>query len=1098
MSYTKITSDDTQNKGVVGLPDTPGLSTTEMQEKFDELVNDVVIPKFNNLVDELDASDIEKRIHSDDITDVRLNADNNIEVSTDNGRTYKQTASSGHIIMDGTGRSFPQRSRMQYSANAIITDNQADNTTFIQIPSGTKGDKGDSATIQIGNVQTSQIPYVTNVGSQYDAIFDFGIPNGADGQNATIQVGTVTSGANASVSNRGTSTNAILDFVLPKGDKGDSGTSFQVLGMYATYQDLILAHPVGNRGDAYAVGNSTTNEVYNWNNDTQTWDNLGALKGVKGDDGQAATITVGTVTTGQTSSVINSGTTENAILNFVLEKGDKGDTGASATIAVGTVTKGENPSVLNVGTLTNAIFDFVIPKGDKGDTGAPSIVNGKSGESIVLYGYDMFLKNYVKSNAYAPITDDDSIQSAIGKLDAKGGGGSKIEVDTDDESIGNTFTVSNGAKTYTQIADSSMKMVFFVDDIGEWTITNVEAQNSTKINITYFSAFHVVLGVGNINVIITYSEDYIGETFTITGDGVSKTKTATSDMTVSFVLAKTGTYTISNSLNDITKNVNATEETTYDVSFVTSSYDFNGWLASANITKSFSSLDDVLSDETVVRELMTKHASADFLVAWYENDNAIVDTFVASVNAMKWIGHRDYICDKLLAIPTWKSAMLESENWEYILKDKVPTMTSNNAPYGVASANSTNTGFEVYNAFDGVESTRWVGAGNVSSWWIGYKFTNPICVKKFMFISDNDASGNGYKLQGSNSGADGDYHDIHTFDIVGGKNEIEVINDDYYLYYRITVPRISIYSLQFYGRSLNVSVPTMTSNTEPWGKVIRSSAYSNDYEAWKAFDGVASGTDRWATPSSNVEEWIGYDFGKLVNLKYFYIREGDAQYTKSYEIQGRKKDGTWERIESYEDGAEYKIKNVNTSKSYSAFRFYCKTYTTGSPTVLLMNFYGVDYSEREFAEGSTMKYLYDNGLELEPISVIAGTSCSAQKDTSTVKLSTVGAGYGANTVASMFSNAIDINVTPYNYNRIRCKYTDYIVGESSSVLAIGSGGFDVVPYTENGWVGKKMFAQSGASEDYLGISSISGNYKVSVLLAYNPNQILKVNELWLE
>ena len=62
MSYTKITSDDTQNKGVVGLPDTPGLSTTEMQEKFDELVNDVVIPKFNNLVDELDASDIEKRI----------------------------------------------------------------------------------------------------------------------------------------------------------------------------------------------------------------------------------------------------------------------------------------------------------------------------------------------------------------------------------------------------------------------------------------------------------------------------------------------------------------------------------------------------------------------------------------------------------------------------------------------------------------------------------------------------------------------------------------------------------------------------------------------------------------------------------------------------------------------------------------------------------------------------------------------------------------------------------------------------------------------------------------------------------------------------
>ncbi|MDO4800602.1 MAG: hypothetical protein Q4A15_00405, partial [Prevotellaceae bacterium] len=95
-------------------------------------------------------------------------------------------------------------------------------------------------------------------------------------------------------------------------------------------------------------------------------------------------------------------------------------------------------------------------------------------------------------------------------------------------------------------------------------------------------------------------------------------------------------------------------------SFNTNSFGYEGWLASANITKPFSSLADVLADETVVRELMTKHASADYLLDWSENDNAIVDTFVANANAMKWIGLRDYICDKLLAIPTWKSAMLES------------------------------------------------------------------------------------------------------------------------------------------------------------------------------------------------------------------------------------------------------------------------------------------------------------------------------------------------------------------------------------------------------------------------------------------------------
>ena len=55
MAFTKITENDTINKGVIGLPDTPNLSTAEMQAKFEELSNDVIIPKFNNLVDELEA-----------------------------------------------------------------------------------------------------------------------------------------------------------------------------------------------------------------------------------------------------------------------------------------------------------------------------------------------------------------------------------------------------------------------------------------------------------------------------------------------------------------------------------------------------------------------------------------------------------------------------------------------------------------------------------------------------------------------------------------------------------------------------------------------------------------------------------------------------------------------------------------------------------------------------------------------------------------------------------------------------------------------------------------------------------------------------------
>lgn len=55
MSFTKIVEGDLTNKGVRGLPDTPNLGTTDMQNKFEEVSVDVIIPKHNGLIDELEA-----------------------------------------------------------------------------------------------------------------------------------------------------------------------------------------------------------------------------------------------------------------------------------------------------------------------------------------------------------------------------------------------------------------------------------------------------------------------------------------------------------------------------------------------------------------------------------------------------------------------------------------------------------------------------------------------------------------------------------------------------------------------------------------------------------------------------------------------------------------------------------------------------------------------------------------------------------------------------------------------------------------------------------------------------------------------------------
>ena len=113
--------------------------------------------------------------------------------------------------------------------------------------------------------------------------------------------------------------------------------------------------------------------------------------GAPGQDGAAATIQVGNVTTGEPgtdATVTNSGTSSNAVLDFVIPKGEKGDKGdqgdqgpagndgadgAAATIQIGQVTTvgpEEQASVTNVGTDTNAVLNFSIPRGERGATGS--------------------------------------------------------------------------------------------------------------------------------------------------------------------------------------------------------------------------------------------------------------------------------------------------------------------------------------------------------------------------------------------------------------------------------------------------------------------------------------------------------------------------------------------------------------------------------------------------------------------------------------------------------------------------------------------------------------------------------------------------------
>ena len=86
-------------------------------------------------------------------------------------------------------------------------------------------------------------------------------------------------------------------------------------------------------------------------------------RGPQGPAGTPATIAIGTTTTGEPGTnaiVTNTGTSSNAVLNFIVPRGD------AATITVGNTTTlpaGSPATVTNSGTESNVILNFGIPSG---------------------------------------------------------------------------------------------------------------------------------------------------------------------------------------------------------------------------------------------------------------------------------------------------------------------------------------------------------------------------------------------------------------------------------------------------------------------------------------------------------------------------------------------------------------------------------------------------------------------------------------------------------------------------------------------------------------------------------------------------------------
>lgn len=76
------------------------------------------------------------------------------------------------------------------------------------------------------------------------------------------------------------------DITAPRGAKGDTGATGQgieLVGVCPTETALRSEHPVGARGEVYAVGSADDYIIYVW--DGSDWSSAGHIRGAKGDTG---------------------------------------------------------------------------------------------------------------------------------------------------------------------------------------------------------------------------------------------------------------------------------------------------------------------------------------------------------------------------------------------------------------------------------------------------------------------------------------------------------------------------------------------------------------------------------------------------------------------------------------------------------------------------------------------------------------------------------------------------------------------------------------------------------------------------------------------
>ena len=289
------------------------------------------------------------------------------------------------------------------SATATLTGDPSDADIAFVIPKGDKGDTGtiNSVTVATGDPGTDSSVVVTGVPSNRDIALT--IPRGDKGATGTINsisVTTTPAGTLATATAVGDPSNRDIILTIPKGDKGDkgltgdTGTGINIVGSLNNVSELPLT---SSPGDSYII----KGVLYVWSVDSNSFIDVGYIKGEKGDKGDKGDI-------GKAFDYADFTESQLALL-----KGDKGDQGIQGL-------KGDQGIQGNQGIKGDQGIQGLKGdqglqglKGDKGDQGERGINTWGSITGDITDQTDLTNLFYTKTDINSKNTEQDSAITAL-------------------------------------------------------------------------------------------------------------------------------------------------------------------------------------------------------------------------------------------------------------------------------------------------------------------------------------------------------------------------------------------------------------------------------------------------------------------------------------------------------------------------------------------------------------------------------------------------------------------------------------------------------------------------------------------------------------